>query len=106
MLPAIFDHKVGRQRSVTAGLSGAGFATNGSVPWELPDGVSPRSTGSKASTYWICCRFPLMSRQAYLSLAIVRAFGHRFRLGLSVAPPSALECLTSLADGLAYYAVC
>src|SRR6516225_3265251 len=73
--------------SVTAGFSGAGFATNGSVPWELPDGVSPRSTGSKASTYWICCRFPLMSRQAYLSLAIVRAFGHRFRLGLSVAPP-------------------
>src|SRR6516162_2427243 len=73
--------------SVTAGLSGAGFATNGSVPWELPGGVSPRSTGSKASTYWICCRFPLMSRQSYLPLPIVRAFGHRFRLGLSVAPP-------------------
>jgi hypothetical protein len=72
---------------VTAGLSGAGFATNGSVPWKLPSGVSPRSSGSKASTYWICCHFSLVSCQAYLSLGIVRAFGHRFRLGLSVAPP-------------------
>src|SRR6516165_6408570 len=43
--------------------------------------------GSKASEYWIFCRIPLMSRQSYLPLPIVRAFGHRFRLGLSVAPP-------------------
>jgi len=28
-----------------------------------------------------------MSRQSYLPLPIVRAFGHRSRLGLSVAPP-------------------
>jgi len=28
-----------------------------------------------------------MSCQSYLPLSIVRAFGHRFRLGLSVAPP-------------------
>src|SRR5215472_6868736 len=92
--------------SVTAGLSGAGFATNGSVPWEPPNGVSPRSTGSKASTYWICCRFPLMSRQAYLPLPVVRAFGPRSRLGLSVAPPFGVGVPTSLADGLAYYALC
>src|SRR6516162_5771767 len=70
--------------SVTAGLSGAGFATHGSVPWELPSGVSPRSSGSKASTYWICCRFPLMSRQAYLFLPIVRGFSDRFHLALSI----------------------
>src|SRR6516225_2146420 len=31
-----------------------------------------------------------MSRQSYLPLPIVRAFGHRFRLGLSVAPPFGL----------------
>jgi hypothetical protein len=48
-----------------------------------------------------------MSRQSYSPLPIVRAFGHRFRLGLSVCSAfSALECLTSLADGLAYYAFC
>jgi hypothetical protein len=43
---------------------------------------------------------------AYLPLPIVRAFDHRFRLGLSVAPPFGLECLTSLADSTAYYALC
>jgi len=31
-----------------------------------------------------------MSRQSYLPLPIVRAFGHRSRLGLSVAPPFGL----------------
>src|SRR5215469_9180783 len=60
------------------------------VPREPPSGVSPRSTGSKASEYWICCRLPLMSRQAYLPLPIVRAFSLRSRLGLSVAPPFGL----------------
>src|SRR5205823_13707851 len=64
-----------------------GFATIGSAPLEPLTGVSPRSTGSRASEYWIFCRSPLMSRQSYLPLPIVRAFGHRFRLGLSVAPP-------------------
>jgi hypothetical protein len=40
------------------------------------------------------------------SRCLVRAFDHRFRLGLSVAPPSALACLTSLADCLIYFALC
>ena len=52
--------------------------------------ASPWSACSKASEYWICCRVPFMSRQSYLPLPIVRAFGHRFRLGLSVAPPFGL----------------
>ena len=43
--------------------------------------------GLFASEYWIVCRVPVMSRQSYLPLLLVRAFGHRFRLGLSVAPP-------------------
>jgi hypothetical protein len=47
-----------------------------------------------------------MSYQSYLPLPIVRAFGHRSRLGLSVAPPFGLECLNSLADVMAYYAFC
>ena len=81
--------KLGRRHGVEAraGLWGAGFATTGSVPWQPPTGVSPWCAGSKASEYWIFCRIPLMSRQSYLPLPIVRAFGHRFRLGLSVAPP-------------------
>jgi hypothetical protein len=88
--------------SAQAGRSGAGFATGGSVPWCPRPGASPRSSGAKASEYWIFCRVPLMSCQSYLPLSIVRAgacpragrrpdpWGPRFRLGLSVAPPFSL----------------
>ena len=47
-----------------------------------------------------------MRCQSYLPLPIVWAFDHRFRRGLSVAPPFGLECLTSLADSMIYYALC
>src|ERR1700726_2302327 len=82
---------------VTAGLSDIGFAMNGSVPWYPLTGVSPWSTGSKANEYWIFCRVPFMSSQSYLPLPIVRAFGHRFRLDLSVAPP---ELSPEVGDGV------
>jgi hypothetical protein len=51
-------------------------------------------------------RSPFLRCQSYLPLPIVRAFVRRFRLGLSVAPPFGLECLTSLADSTTYYALC
>src|ERR1700756_2835826 len=79
--------------SVTAGLSGAGFAMSGSALGDPTAWVSPRPFGAKASEYWVFCRFPLMRGQSYLPLPIVRAFTHRSRLGLSVAPPFGLECL-------------
>src|SRR5262249_55660037 len=59
-------------------------------PWCPRPGASPRPSGTKASEYWIFCRVPLMSCQSYLPLSIVRAFGPRFRLDLSVAPPFSL----------------
>ena len=44
---------------------------------------------------------------AYWPLLLVRAFGPRSRLGLSIAPPFGFsECLTSLADVMTYYALC
>jgi len=52
------------------------------------------------------CRSPFMSCQSYLPFPIVQAFSRRSRFGLSVAPPFGLECLTSLADSTAYYALC
>jgi hypothetical protein len=78
----------------------------GSTPGVPTIGASLRPLGSRASEYWIFRRFPRMSCQAYLPLPIVRAFAHRSRLGLSVAPPFGLECLTSLADVMTYYALC
>jgi len=53
-----------------------------------------------------------LSCTAYSSLSLsssrrtVWAFDRRSRLGLSVAPPFGLECLTSLADCMTYYARC
>lgn len=47
-----------------------------------------------------------MRIRAYLPLLIVRAFSRRSRLGLSVAPPFGLECLSSFADDTTYYALC
>jgi len=76
--------------SAQAGRSGAGFATGGSVPWCPRLGASPRPSETKASEYWIFCRVLLMSCPSYLPLSIVRAFGPRFRLDLSVAPPFSL----------------
>jgi len=78
----------------------------GSAPGSPVIGVSPLSTGARASFRSVFCRGPLMSCQSYLPLPIVRAFIRRFRRGLSVAPPFGLECLTSLADSTAYYALC
>jgi hypothetical protein len=78
----------------------------GSAPRSPAIGASPLLTGARASSCWVFCRGPLMSCQSYLPLPIARAFIRRFRRSLSVAPPFGLECLTSLADSTAYYAVC
>jgi hypothetical protein len=47
-----------------------------------------------------------MSCQSYLSLPIVRAFGHRCASAYLLLRLSALECLNSLANGMTYYALC
>src|SRR6516225_7278078 len=91
---------------VAAGLSGAGAATTGSTPAWPTLGASPLALDVRDGSRRVFCRDPLMRCQAYLPLLIVRALGHRFRLGLSVAPPFSLECLTSLADSTTYYALC
>ena len=48
-----------------------------------------------------------MSYESYLPLPSVRAFDHRSRLGLSVRSVfRPAECLISLTDCMAYYALC
>ena len=48
-----------------------------------------------------------MSSESYLPLSSVRAFDHRSRFGLSVGSVFRLaECLTSLTDCMAYFALC
>ena len=80
--------------SIGLGLQGRAFGCWLRHEWFGPlviaDRGFTRATYSKASEYWVFCRLPLMSCQSYLPLPIVRAFGHRSRLGLSVAPPFGL----------------
>ena len=91
---------------VAAGLSGSVTAMTGSAPALPTTEASPRSLDIRVGWRRVFCRDPLMRCRSYLPLPVVRAFVHRFRLGLSVAPPFGLECLTSLADSMAYYALC
>jgi hypothetical protein len=45
--------------------------------------------------------------QVLFTAPLVRAFGHRSRLGLSVNSAfRSSECLTNLADDMTYYALC
>src|SRR5215831_7746444 len=82
-------------RSHTASISLfvlAGF----SVPLVAPDAsgpslpasrASPVSVEEKSSSIWIFCCLSSLRLMAYWPLLLVRAFGPRSRLGLSIAPP-------------------
>jgi len=92
--------------SIVAGLSGAGFATSGSALGYPPTGASPRSCDSETSEYWIFCRFPLMSCQSYLPS---QSFGPSSIVSGSaylLLRLSAWGASISLADSMAYYALC
>src|SRR6516165_4509577 len=43
--------------SAEAGLSGVGFAADGSALAELPEKASPSPAGSKATEEWVFCRW-------------------------------------------------
>ncbi len=64
-----------------------------------------RRSGSQVQHYLIVLPLHRYEIAALIASSTVRAFGHRFRLDLSVAPPFGAEC-TSLTDAMAYFAVC
>src|SRR5262249_33424701 len=49
--------------------------------------ASPVNAEEKSSSVWIFCCLSSLRLMAYWPLLLVRAFGHRSRLGLSIAPP-------------------
>src|SRR3954468_21358905 len=98
------SHTTSISCSVTAGLSGAGFAMTGSALGDTTTEASPRSLGSKASEHWVFCRFPLMRCQSYLPRPIVRAFTHVPGLAYPLLHLSAWSASISLADSMTYYA--
>src|SRR5271166_4475281 len=85
-------------RFVLAGLSGSCAAESDSFSSLPTSQASPAGGVEKSSSPWIFCRWSLLRFMSYLPLLLVPAFGHRFRLSLSVSPPFGSECLTSFAD--------
>ena len=76
------SHTSSMSWSSVAGRSVVRFAVGGSVPGRSAARGSPRRADAKARrccVYWIVCRGPLMSRESYWPLPIVRAFGESLR---------------------------
>src|ERR1039457_3799912 len=70
-----------------AGFSVPVTAPDGSAPSLPASRASPVSAEEKSSSIWVFCCLSSLRLTAYWPLLLVRAFGHRFRLGLSIAPP-------------------
>ena len=76
------SHTSSMSWSSAAGRSVVRFAVSGSVPWRSAAEGSPRRSGAKARrncVCWVFCRGPLMSRESYWPLPIVRAFDRSLR---------------------------
>src|ERR1035437_1217823 len=73
-----------------AGFSVPVIAPDGSAPSLPASRASPVSAEEKSSSIWVFCCLSSLRLMAYWPLLLVRAFGHRFRLGLSIAPPFGL----------------
>src|SRR5215813_2669550 len=81
------SHTSSINRFVLAGLSVPFVALDDSVSSLPAFRASPVSADEKSSSSWIFCCWSSLRLMAYWPLLLVRAFGHRSRLGLSIAPP-------------------
>src|ERR1017187_4913516 len=81
------SHTSSINRFVLAGFSVPFIAPDASVPPLPASRASPVSAEEKSSCLWIFCCLSSLRFMAYWPLLLVRAFSHRSRLGLSVAPP-------------------
>src|SRR6516164_6390446 len=81
------SHTASIHRFVLAGFSGSLVAPDDSVSSLPASRASPVSTQEKSSSSWMFCCSSSLRLMSYWPLLLVRAFGHRSRLGLSIAPP-------------------
>src|ERR1035441_4746817 len=81
------SHTASINRFVLAGFSVPLIAPDDSVSSLPASRASPVSAEEKSSSIWVFCCLSSLRLMAYWPLLLVRAFGHRFRLGLSIAPP-------------------
>src|SRR5216683_4338894 len=81
------SHTSSINRFVLAGLSVPFITPDDSVSSLPASRASPVSAEEKSSSIWIFCCLSSLRLMAYWPLLLVRAFDHRSRLGLSIAPP-------------------
>src|SRR5271166_1176601 len=81
------SHTASINRFVLAGFSVPFLAPDDSDPSLPASRASPVGSDEKSSSLWIFCCWSSLRLMAYWPLLLVRAFGHSFRLGLSIAPP-------------------
>ena len=93
-------------RRVLAGRSGSFTAEGDSMSSRLACRASPVGTDEKSSLNW---KFSRLSPSRFMSYLPLLSFGPSVTVPGSaylLAPPFGLECLTSLADDMTYYALC
>src|SRR5689334_10065579 len=81
------SHTASINRFVLAGFSVPLVAADDSDSSLPASRASPVSAEEKSSSIWIFCCSSSLRLMAYWPLLLVRAFGPRSRLGLSIAPP-------------------
>src|SRR6266849_4724555 len=81
------SHTASINRFVLAGFLVPLVAPDASGPSLPASRASPVSAEEKSSLIWIFCCLSSLRLMAYWPFLLVRAFGPRSRLGLSIAPP-------------------
>src|ERR1039458_10576995 len=90
------SHTASINRFVLAGFSVPLIAPDDSVSSLPASRASPVSAEEKSSSIWIFCCLSSLRLMTHWPLLLVRAFGHRFRLGLSIRSEEHTSELQSL----------
>ena len=93
-------------RRVSAGRSGSFAAKSDSMSSPPACRASPVGADEKSSLNWMFSRLSLSRFMSYLPLLSFRPSAIVSGSAYLLSPPFGMECLTSLADDMAHYALC
>src|SRR3977135_2188825 len=98
-----FDQMI---RLVLAGRSGSCTTESDSMSSRPACRASPVGVDEKSSLNWMFSRLSLSRFMSYLPLLSFRPSAIVSGSAYLLSPPFGMECLTSLADDMAHYALC
>jgi hypothetical protein len=93
-------------RRVSAGRSGSFAAESDSMSSRPACRASPVGADEKSRLNWMFSRLSLSRFVSYLPLLSFRPSAIVSGSAYLLSPPFGMECLTSLADDMTYYALC